>query len=92
MWHSFQDAQLRASRTFVAALAVNQNDPETALQLMTGEGIYTSMRHINLMAWAQTAQFKDIFAMLNKMIEFFNQKNGKVSMTTSIGVVGFQFT
>lgn len=79
--------QLRASRTFVAAFAVNQKQPQTALDIMNGEGMYMISRHIKLMAWAQTGQLNEIFKMLKSNIDFIKQENGKIKCKLSFEVV-----
>lgn len=87
MWSSMKDGQLKASRTFVAGLAVNQRHPEAALEIMKGENMYTAMVHINLMAWSQTGDFKEIFNMLNAIIDRAKDKNNPKKLTTSTEVV-----
>lgn len=79
--------QFRKSRTFVAALAVKQNQPKLALEILKGETMYVSMRHIKLMAWAQTGQFDEIFSMLRSVIELNNKP--KMDPKTSNQVVNF---
>lgn len=86
LWNSMKEGQLRASRTFVAALAVNQKHPEVALEIMKGEAMYNAMRHINLMAFAQTGQVNEIISMLKQMLEHFKE-NRNVNIKTSSEVV-----
>lgn len=87
MWNSFSDVQLRTSRTFIAALAVNQNDPENALKIMNGEDMYMASSHINLMAWAQMGQLNKILKMLKSNVAHFKEKNGQANFKISFEVV-----
>lgn len=61
--------QFRKSRTFVAGLAVNQNQPKVALQILEGETTYVTMRHVKLMAWAQLGEFDKIFEMFRTILK-----------------------
>lgn len=78
--------QFRKSRTFIAGLALKQNRPELALNILSGETTYVTMRHIKLLAWAQIGQFNQIFDMLQLLIKR-HEENLKLKPFTSISVV-----
>lgn len=78
--------QFRKSRTFIAGLALKQNRPNAALQILEGDTTYVTMRHIKLLAWAKIGQFDRIFEMLKQMIERHNE-NPKLKPFQSIPVV-----
>lgn len=61
--------QFRKSRTFVAGLALKQNRPEMALEILEGETTYVSMRHIKILAWALTGQFDKVFEMFRTLMK-----------------------
>lgn len=83
--------QFRKSRTFVAGLALNQNRPEIALKILEGETMYVAMRHIKLLAWAQTGQFEKVFSMLKATVRQHEQ-NQKIKQMTSNQVVCFEMS
>lgn len=78
--------QFRKSRTFIAGLALKQNRPELALDILKGETTYVTMRHIKLLAWAQIGQFDQIFEMFRQLIERHSE-NPKLKPFSSISVV-----
>lgn len=78
--------QFRKSRTFVAGLALNQNQPEFALSILEGETTYVTMRHIKLVAWARTSQFDKIFEMFRQLFKL-QEGNKKFKPFTSNAVV-----
>lgn len=61
--------QFRKSRTFVAGLALKQNRPELALEILEGDTTYVSMRHIKILAWARTGQFDKVFEMFRTLMK-----------------------
>lgn len=78
--------QFRKSRTFVAGLAVKQNQPELALKILEGESTYVTMRHIKLLAWAQLGQFDKVFEMLRNILNR-HENEKKYNPLTSTQVV-----
>lgn len=92
LWSNITEAgnkvQFRKSRTFVAGLALKQNQPELALKILEGETTYVTMRHIKLLAWAKLGQFDKVFEMFQTILR--RQKDEKkYEPQTSIAVVGF---
>lgn len=81
--------QFRKSRTFIAGLALKQNRPDVALKILEGDTTYVTMRHIKMLAWAQTGQFDRIFEMLKQLIERHNE-NPKLKPFQSILVVSYK--
>lgn len=74
VWNSIHNLQIRALRTFVAGLAVNQKDPEMALKIMENDKIFDSAHtNIKLLAWSQMRKFSEIFDMMKSIIENSNQ-------------------
>lgn len=92
MWKTVQEVgnkvQFRKSRTFVAGLALKQNKPDIALQILEGETAYVSMRHIKLLAWSRTSKFKEIFEMFHSLFKL-HEENKKRMPSTSIEVVSY---
>lgn len=78
--------QFRKSRTFVAGLAVKQQQPELALKILDGETTYVTMRHIKLLAWAHTGQFDNVSEMFRTIIKRHKTET-KYNPLTSIQVV-----
>lgn len=65
---------LRRSRLFVAALALNQNQPAVALNILDGESRkeetnYITARQIRLIAWSRMHKFDGIIDMLHGLLE-----------------------
>lgn len=90
MWKTVQEhgnkVQFRKSRTFVAGLALKQNQPDIALQILEGETTYVSMRHIKLLAWSRTTKFEAIFDMFHSLFNL-HEENEKRMPLTSIEIV-----
>lgn len=78
--------QFRKSRTFVAGLALKQNQPELALKILEGETTYVTMRHIKLLAWAQLNQFDKVFDMFRNVLKR-HESEKKYNPSTSIDIV-----
>ncbi|XP_031617531.1 pentatricopeptide repeat-containing protein 2, mitochondrial-like [Contarinia nasturtii] len=90
LWKEMQSNgshQYRKSRTFVAGLAIKQNEPQLALDIIEDEEqqLYVNNRHILLLAWAQLQRYTDIIEMLKYLFEI--HKNDGKSYTTSIQVL-----
>lgn len=65
---------LRRSRLFVAALALNQNQPAVALNILDGdtrkeETNYVTIRQIRLVAWSRMHKFDGVIDMLRGLLE-----------------------
>lgn len=92
MWKTVQEhgnkVQFRKSRTFVAGLALKQNQPDIALQILEGETTYVSMRHIKLLAWSRTTKFEAIFDMFHSLFKL-HEENKKRMPLTSIEIVSY---
>ncbi|XP_031629373.1 pentatricopeptide repeat-containing protein 2, mitochondrial-like [Contarinia nasturtii] len=80
--------QYRKSRTFVAGLALKQNDPGLALNVLEDgvDHFYVTMRHIRLLAWAQLKRFDNILRTLRMILQRF-QKEKVIDQLTSIPVL-----
>lgn len=94
LWSRMTEAgnkvQFRKSRTFVAGLAVKQNQPEMALKILEGETTYVTMRHIKLLAWSQLGQFDMVFEMFRTILKR-KQDEKKYEPQTSISVVSIEW-
>lgn len=83
-----QKNQLEATGIFMAALAVNQQQPEIALDITKDETMCSAIRHIHLLAYLQMSKFHEILQMFKQIIENFTPDK-KTELTISIEVVGF---
>ncbi|XP_031629406.1 pentatricopeptide repeat-containing protein 2, mitochondrial-like [Contarinia nasturtii] len=82
----------RKSLTFVAGLALKQNDPGLALNILEDgvDHFYVTLRQIRLLAWAQLEKFDNVLEMLRSILRHFQKikaKNKSFYHLTSIPVL-----
>lgn len=85
-----QTLSLRAS-SFVAALALEQNRPEIALEIISNVGHRqnTLVRNIKAMAFARLKRFEDAYQELRSVLYEFNATDRSNSAKILPDVVGF---
>lgn len=69
--------QLTRSRYFLAALAINQNEPEVALNLVPESNLFVTVRFIQFIAFTKSRTFDRACNILRRAIDSYKLNPAK---------------
>lgn len=78
---------MKRSKYLLAGLALKQNEPTIALNLVHENKVYVSIRFIRFLAFTQSGRFDDACAILRQTIDYYKARKNSVKTYFGIQMV-----